>query len=127
MCRHAPSNGVVLGAESYSRLTELLRLGHAYPAILEISLKVLGQSCSADEITQVLDTFLRFTDIWASMDALDTIGEMLYATHKRTASSFLDSRLIVVVLLRPEFLPRLSPQSRRDIEGEVDRSRKVRY
>ena len=125
--RQEPQHGIAIGTETYSRLTELLRIGHAYPAILDLSLKILSQSTRADEITQVLDTFLRFTDIWASMDSLDVIGEMLYATHKRAASNFQDSRLILVVLLRPEFLTHLSQESRQDIESEVEQRKVTRY
>ncbi|KAG8908829.1 RNA polymerase II mediator complex subunit [Tulasnella sp. 403] len=108
-----------LDPETYSALLEIMRLTKSYPAILDLNLRLIRETLDEGETQRVVDTFLRHADIWVSMDALGTIGEMLFATHCRLRIAQVGSGAILVALIRPEYLERLSTQSRTQVEEDV--------
>lgn len=100
---------------TYATLVEIMRLSRCYSSILDLSLRLL-QKPDVNDVQAIVDTFTRHADVWASMDALSTIGETLFATHSRLKTSQRDSRMILEALSRPEYSKHLSPETKQQIE-----------
>ncbi|KAG8895233.1 RNA polymerase II mediator complex subunit, partial [Tulasnella sp. 417] len=101
--------------KTYATLVEIMRLCRCYSSILDLSLRLL-QKPDENDVQAIVDTFIRHADVWASMDALSTIGETLFATHSLLKSSQRDSRVILEALSRPEYSKHLSPETKQQIE-----------
>lgn len=104
-----------MDTRTYATLVEIMRLSRCYSSILDLSLRLL-RSSDINDVQAIVDTFTRHADVWASMDALSTIGETLFATHNRLKSSQQDSRMILEALSRPEYSKHLSPQTKQQVE-----------
>ncbi|KAG8939032.1 RNA polymerase II mediator complex subunit, partial [Tulasnella sp. 408] len=102
---------------TYATLVEIMRVSRCYSSILDLSLRLLREP-DINDVQAIVDTFTRHADVWASMDALSTIGETLFATHSRLKCSQQDSRMILEVLSRPEYAKHLSPETKQQIETD---------
>ncbi|KAG9004810.1 RNA polymerase II mediator complex subunit [Tulasnella sp. JGI-2019a] len=107
-----------LNDETFATLMEVMRITKSYPAILDLSLRILRDSVNATEIEQVTDCFLRHANIWASMDALGPICELLFETQQRLQIMQIDSRRLLAILDR-HCIPHLSVESKRQVQVEA--------
>lgn len=95
-----------------------MRLTKSYHAILELNLRILRDAVNIVELQQVTDCFLRHANIWASMDALGTISEILFEAQQRLQLMQVESRSLLAIL-NQHCIPHLSVESKRQVKADV--------
>ncbi|KAG8934799.1 RNA polymerase II mediator complex subunit [Tulasnella sp. 418] len=109
-----------LNQATYSTVVEMMRCTKLYAAILELNSQLLRDTQSAAEVMYVVWTLRRHADVWASMDALQDIAQLLYATHQRLQMSQLHLRPLVDLLNAAPYRRYLTAADRDKIASDMD-------
>ncbi|OCH91787.1 hypothetical protein OBBRIDRAFT_752537 [Obba rivulosa] len=93
---HEVNNRVL---QTYTLSTVLFARTKSYGCMLDLTLSTLEHTSSNELLVAIIQTLRQHVEVWASMDAMNTIATALFATHQAWRSRGLHNRALMAFLI----------------------------